>query len=111
MINGAFDTLTDSIANGEFSFSTFLSVLLSMVSAIPMVVTGYTQLADAIKKAKGAQDAEAVSGKKGALIKGVQTLASKLFKKAKKDETNEVEKGNMRQNKSNLLSALFGIGK
>lgn len=48
MLVGAFDTLTTSLAEGEFGFSEFLSVLTSVGFAIPMLIPLFQLLGKAI---------------------------------------------------------------
>ena len=82
MLSSAFQSLGESMASGDLTFSSFMSTLMSAGMALPMLISSFDQLSKIIKINKERTDANAASMEKN-------TVATKILGAAKKKKASE----------------------
>ena len=91
MITGAIDNLSDSIVEGDLSFSTILSTIMSIGMAVPQVISGFGEMGKVIGRFTSATKAADKAQKDSNKTTTIGTALKKLFTKTTKKEGQEVQ--------------------
>lgn len=118
MITGAFDSLSDAIANGEAGFSDYLTATVSVIFGLMQMIPVFATVAKAMQKMKQAQDADTTSKKKGNIFSRIWTKlkkkegdeAGKAAQKRKQAQQQDQQTDNKEQ-ASNIKTALTRVAK